>query len=711
MRLEQEIFNDLEAICREEGFLEVIAGLCWKDNFIHIESEHPQVDDLLKTYSPEKLSRTELSTLIGLACKNDVQIKHLPLNEMITKAEVTINLMKDLHQSFYNGVDFSLDSLHDPNFFQKSQFMREAIFYGGDGCYKHQYRDLAKIRYQNDYDWLETNKKFNVIQAAKVLEAIDSLQLHKANTVLPHKNSFLEIFTFTIEEISSISNLNRDIIQYIVDAFSSLPTEGMECFNSVDDFNYKNAFPIIKISENSYVSFQSYSLWESLYESPFFWFGADKQYKSIASKNRGEFTENFTAQRLVQVFGKENVYTNIDIYRGKVRVGEIDILVVSGKFALVIQAKSKKLTIEARKGNSQQLKNDFKKAIQDSYDQAFLCSELLFDNSLEFRIASQKIELSNQYNTIIPISIVSDYYPALAMQSREFLKFNTTDLITAPYVIDVFQIDLMAEMLSTPLMFLDYLLKRIKYMPSLLINHELVALATYIKRNLYFDNQYNLVMLDDSISAEMECAMLARREGLEFAVIPEGMLKIKEKYKNISRLLSQLENSQIESEQQLGFQLLALHEETLSQLDQLLGKMKVSYSLGKEHSDASFPFENDKSGITFHMNNIDGLIGHQKLKNHVELRKYSFKANKWVGVSINPENLALNFVIYSSKEWEESEEMEVLISKQPIRPIRMDDLFSGAVERIEPSRSRFGRNSLCPCGSQKKFKKCCMENF
>ncbi|TOM27544.1 hypothetical protein CGH79_25320, partial [Vibrio parahaemolyticus] len=72
---------------------------------------------------------------------------------------------------------------------------------------------------------------------------------------------------------------------------------------------------------------------------------------------------NFTAERLALVFGKENVLTNIDIFDGKGKAGEIDVLVTFGRFAIVVQAKSKKLTIEARKGNSQQLEGDFKKAI------------------------------------------------------------------------------------------------------------------------------------------------------------------------------------------------------------------------------------------------------------------------------------------------------------------------------------------------------------
>ncbi|OON25436.1 hypothetical protein BI372_18225 [Acinetobacter pittii] len=79
----------------------------------------------------------------------------------------------------------------------------------------------------------------------------------------------------------------------------------MESFNNIDDFNHRNAYPIINLGNEKFISFQSYSIWESLYESPFFWFDADDVYKKIASDNRGAFTEDFSADRLASVFGQK----------------------------------------------------------------------------------------------------------------------------------------------------------------------------------------------------------------------------------------------------------------------------------------------------------------------------------------------------------------------------------------------------------------------
>ena len=105
-------------------------------------------------------------------------------------------------------------------------------------------------------------------------------------------------------------------------------------------------------------------------------------------QNRGVFTEQFAFERLWQVFGAENVLANIDIYESKDnKLAEIDVLVIFGNRALVLQAKSKRLTLEARRGNDLQIKDDFKKSIQDSCDQAYRCAALIEEGKCSFKDA------------------------------------------------------------------------------------------------------------------------------------------------------------------------------------------------------------------------------------------------------------------------------------------------------------------------------------
>ena len=49
------------------------------------------------------------------------------------------------------------------------------------------------------------------------------------------------------------------------------------------------------------------------------------------------------------------------------------------------------------------------------------------------------------------VCLISDHYPSLGFQARHFLKANTSLQIPAPFVMDVFALDAMTEMLESPL--------------------------------------------------------------------------------------------------------------------------------------------------------------------------------------------------------------------------------------------------------------------
>lgn len=715
MRTEQEIFKILEEICSQPGFLEVISFLSWRDAFIHQQGENIGIEDLLKCFDLSRLSRTELSTLIGLLCKNGITEKKLSHYELRDHVEKIDSLMKELHGALSFG-NFNFEAIMtDPNLLKRGSVFREAIFYAGDGVYKHQYRDLARIRYIKDDEWINKNKGFTINDIICVFRNIDQLHIIKANNTNLREQGFTQIFQFTLDELVNESGLNFDIVKNVISAFSSLPQNGMESFNNIDDFNHRNAYPIINLGNEKFISFQSYSIWESLYESPFFWFDTDDAYKKIASDNRGAFTEDFSADRLASVFGQENVYKNINIHKGKDIIGEIDVLVIFGEYALVIQAKSKKLTIEARKGNSQKLEDDFKKAVHKAYDQALECCDFLQDSSVVFKQEDIVLKLDTTgLDSIFPICIVSDYYPALAAQAREFLKIRTTQTIKHPYVMDVFLLDLIAEMLDSPLFFLDYLEKRCDFGLALLANHELTILSTYIKQNLYFQGNADMIMLEDSLSGELELSMLARREGFNVPRTPEGLLTLEHKYKFIGGVLNQLKHSKLFKDQKLGFLILSLAETTLEQLDNSIKQMVEAFSYGKQQSDITIPISEGSTGLTIHCNDLEITAALNQLKEHCKFRKYSTNADSWIGIIYSPSELKIRFIDYNSKPWKQDYQMDRMVETLEAKLAKRSTLQK-AENPFRPvtiirEMNKIGRNEQCPCGSGKKYKKCCLNS-
>lgn len=374
MRLEKEIYAELAEVCVSPGYLHAIAYLCFRDNMVRFSGEMT-ADDMKDMFSADRLIRTEISTLVGLSLKEERDLS-LPAPDVIEKyINRSEELLEELHQLMSTQMfsELLLDGKEsgDPTEDSPESVLREPIFYGGESAYSCQYRDLSIDKYSNDDSWIISNKGFSVRTAQQVVRAIGSIQDEKVFDVLkdmknknPIDRTILPGFTLTGQEVAEKADLDVKEVTKVLSAFSVTADERNDDFDTINDFNVANAKPLIQLDDNTFILFQIYSLVESLYESPFYWMGSDRSYCDSAMDNRGKFTETFSAERLKSVFGDDNVHSNVNIFRKKSEIeGEIDVLVLFGNRAIVVQTKSKRLTLEARKGNVAQIQSDFQKSI------------------------------------------------------------------------------------------------------------------------------------------------------------------------------------------------------------------------------------------------------------------------------------------------------------------------------------------------------------
>jgi hypothetical protein len=179
MRKEQDIFEDLASLCTSPGYVHTIVFLCFRDNIVPYH-EQITAEDMLSLFSPERLLRTEISTLLGLLVKSDIDYK-LPEPHVTQRyVQRTDELLSEIHRAIVKN-PFSDDDLKDKikkgfNPFTSGDLLREPIFYGGESAYWFQYRDLAPKKYFEDNQWLMLNKRFSITDAKAVLEAV--VRLH-----------------------------------------------------------------------------------------------------------------------------------------------------------------------------------------------------------------------------------------------------------------------------------------------------------------------------------------------------------------------------------------------------------------------------------------------------------------------------------------------------------------------------------------------------
>lgn len=715
-RSEQEVFADLAALCCRPGYVHAIAQFCFRDNVILYTGDMKEAD-VRKLFSPSRLIRTEINTLLGLMIKAEIDWTLPAPKTMQEYLDTSEQLLEELHHclsgEFLSGLTKEAVESGRFNPFEKGDALREPIFYSGEAAYHFQYHDLAVRKYAADAPWLQANRGFTIDQAALAAKAIDEVHADHLNAVRecmrkqhPDEWTMLPLFTCGAEEIAAKANLAPDIVERILSAFELPSSERNAGFNTLHDFNAITAAPLLRTPGGDFLSLQSYSLAEAIYDSPFFWMAQDKAYYPTLSKNRGDFTENFIAERLALVFGTEHVHRNVEIVETRAaKVSEIDVLVVWGNRVVVVQTKSKRLTLEARKGNDRVIRDDFRKAVQAAYDQGSACAKCLGNKRYRLvALGGGEVELPQDIKEIYLFCIVSDYYPALSFQARQFLRTEDIDRVQAPLVMDVFTVDAMTEMLRSPLQFLSYINRRANYAEQLLASQELTILGFHLTKNLWVEPNIGLMSLCDDFSASLDIAMAVRRVGVQGAATPNGVLT---RFGNttIGRVVKEIEARPEPATIDLGFLLLAMSEQAVTEMSRAVNRLAArTRADGKVH-DATFAFK-DGPGITFHCTDELAHIAGPRLEFYCKRRKYKEKAQEWFGLCMSSKGPNVRFGVSLTFPWihdadldKETEDMRA--------PMPIDEALAALLS--ERSRAtKVGRNDPCPCGSGRKFKKCCL---
>ncbi len=712
-RSEEEIFAELSHLCISPGYVHALSLLCFRDNFVRYRSD-VKAEDMAHMFSESRLIRTEITTLIGLLIKQVVDFSHPgfgTIREYINRTEALLEALHRALSAASFGTMFSDHSVPaSPASSEGSgQAMREPIFYGGESAYGFQYRDFAQKKYTSDDPWLLAKKGFSIEDARKVVAAVAAMQDRKvmmANRALrttPQASwTMLSGFVFEVAEVAAWANIDVGIVEHVLEAFTFAGGGANAGFTSLHAYNAASGTPLVRKGAGEYVLLQEYGLFEALYESPFFWLGADKAYASTAMANRGRFTEAFARDRLKKVFGSAHVYANIDVWKNaKDKLSEIDVLVLFGDRAIVLQAKSKRLTLEARKGNDLQIKDDFKKAVQDSFDQSHLCAMALLGLNPKLTDSQgNAISLRYPIKIVYPLCIVADHYPALAFQAGQFLRVQATEKLAAPLVTDVFALDAMTEMLESPLRFLSYLELRARFGNRLIATHEHTLLSYHLKLNLWLNDEYDFAYLHDDIAADLDIAMCARRDGLPGAHTPDGILT-RIRGTPSGRIVSEIEALPDPATIDLGLLLLTLSEDTIETLNKGIRQITALAGQDGKRHDFTVGLGTSKAGLTVHCGPSDLADARARMLTHCEVRKYSQKADRWFGLAVHPDG-SLRFGLKLEFPWKQDARMDAAMQHWPKATARSPNVIGTR------KAHKIGRNEPCPCGSEKKYKKCCM---
>ena len=209
-------------------------------------------------------------------------------------------------------------------------------------------------------------------------------------------------------------------------------------------------------------------------------------------------------------------------------------------------------------------------------------------------------------------------------------------------------LDTMTEMLQSPLRLFSYISRRTKYFNRLFAVQERIILSYHLMNNLWVDKEQDLVVFDDSISVDLDNAMIVRREGIPGQPTPNGVLK-RFGATTLGHIVKEIEARPDPATIDLGFMLLTLSENRVSSVSEGIDKiLRLAKSDGKGH-DFTIGIGEDSTGLTFHCNSDARSVALPRLYAHCTKRQASQQAESWFGLWLAPENAMLRFALTLDK--------------------------------------------------------------
>lgn len=646
------------------------------------------------------------------------------------------------------------------NFFMKNGAVIEPTFYAGDGVYDFQYLEYLERKYKYDQDWLSQNKNFKIDEVCKVVKGIKNILQEKAKQVnlvnldenFPNimekarkkltklcskaefekikRQQYIAATFFQYQELFPLMDrAEKDTIQkwqafyhnllelFIVrksdftevagidDFFQnfSFVSGGNSEYQGPGHYNVLNSHPLIRLDDVRYFVPINYLVAEAVYETPFYWMWDDKNYRNQLAKHRGDVGEEMTFDFLSKVFGEENTFKSVLVTskKGLVKT-DIDVLCLLGNKALCVQVKSKKMTLMAKRGNSEQLSKDFKGAIQDAYDQGIVSRTSILDKNVRFvNIKGEDIQqLRKEINEVYIMGLTTENYPSLVHQVHMMLDKQADE--PAPLFISMFDLELLCHYLPGPYDFLYYVRQRVALIDYWHAAEELVYLGYHLNQKLWPMKGYDGGMLDTDFGANIDRNYYPFKTGLSHLMSEKSdPIHNRWKPKKFEVLLNSIKNSNHPDATDIIFHLMDFSSD--AQENMVTAMMEYKQKAISENSGKSLTtFSAPDFGLSYVVS--EKLNPHEletKTEVYSTLRKYKSKCDAWLGMGSYTRSAKLvDFIFYLDDTWKFDANIAAKCEHffGPKNPGIMVPL--GKQEKI-------GRNESCPCNSGLKFKKCC----
>lgn len=465
--------------------------------------------------------------------------------------------------------------------------------------------------------------------------------------------------------------------------------------------------PFIKINDLSYC-FDYYCFVDYFYRA------IQKTVTRLKPTYQWSDRQQFASERMVeQLFkkilpGSTTYLANYYPLNGSIKkMAENDLIVIYDDILIIVEVKAGSFVYTSPLNDFDSHIKSYKTLIEKADLQCFRTREYLENQktaNLYHEDGTEKVIINlDQISSIYTVSVTIDNINILAAKAE---KVKFLELKSHSISIAVDDLMVYAEYFNSPLLFLHFLQQRnlATQEPKLALNDELDHLGMYIAHNCYS-------MQVDTISKNGIGFFVGYREDLDeyFGKLYHKLLIPKKPLQNIPNLFMEiidyLESQAIPSRSYIANYFLNFAQDAkidlCNTIDCVLKRQKQVHMI--------IPFNASGVGDSLRYTCVVNQEGVSK-KSDVWKREYTLANLCW-----NKENDRHLIDIYFDNQ---GRFIKVTLKRyvpQDIKKYETEKIHNMgkdlAMKRMENYRhsnnSKIGRNQLCPCGSGKKYKKCC----
>ncbi len=431
---------------------------------------------------------------------------------------------------------------------------------------------------------------------------------------------------------------------------------------------------------------------------------------AIYVKEMASWMENEVSSYLLRIFPQGNVFLNLT-YPDPDNPGgetELDGAVLWGPFLILVEIKGTQFSESARHGNPSKLRKDFKKSIGDAFDQTIRANRYISSKSpVVFRekgTTRQLVVKNEDIRRIYPVSVTLHHFGGMATQLSMVSRLGLFKEGTYPWSLSLSDLDIVTRFSGSPDVFLHYAQRRIELQESQeqILGDELDVFGQYLDDRLHPSNIWGREpekgitkrLFHFGGGSERFDEWYQAQSGL-IEKAPDIRLDVPPLFLEILLELRRLND---DGARWIAFALLGLSNAAVSGLVEAVENVKKNRVGDGRVGRATF-VEGDLvvsilGGVDIPESELRKQVISRCTKEKYRLKKYSSIA---LGMRVDDILKPFAFACWLEGPWEENAELQEAIDKE--RP------------KLLPGTALPGRNDRCPCGSRKKFKKCCINKY